>query len=304
MMRTHRIYTDQALQAGQAVTLVDDVAHYLSRVLRVTAGQSVILFNGDGSDYLAEIHRVERAAITLELSDRLPACAESPLHITLVQAISRGERMDLSLQKATELGVAALQPVCTVRTEVRLSADKLERRMEHWHKVIISACEQSGRSCLPALHQPMALTAWAQQDSQSSRVMLTPGASGSLAHLARMLHQSTTATAQEHALSGFRSVGVLDIESTMPARSSVAKASHDALLNRLATSTGATCGLAPSLAVELLVGPEGGFDEQELEFLGRHGVLAVSLGPRILRTETAGPAAIAIMQALAGDMAV
>lgn len=244
MMRRHRIYTDQALQAGLIVTLVDDVAHYLSRVLRVTAGQSVILFNGDGSDYLAEIHRVERAAITLELSDRLAACAESPLRITLVQAISRGERMDLSLQKATELGVAALQPVFTARTEVRLSADKLERRMEHWHKVIIAACEQSGRGCLPVLHHPMALTAWAQQDSQSSRVMLTPGASGSLAPI------------------------------------------------------------TPRLVVELLVGPEGGFEEQELEFLGRRGVLAVSLGPRILRTETAGPAAIAIMQALAGDMAV
>jgi 16S rRNA (uracil1498-N3)-methyltransferase len=244
MMRMHRIYTDQALQGGQTVTLTDEEAHYLSRVLRVTIGQSVILFNGDGSDYLAEIHRVERTAIRLELSDRLPACAESPLHITLVQAISRGERMDLSLQKATELGVAALQPVFTARTEVRLSADKLERRMEHWHKVIISACEQSGRSCLPALHRPIALTAWAQQDSQASRVMLTPGASGSLTRM------------------------------------------------------------APGLAVELLVGPEGGFDERELEFLHRHGVLAVSLGPRILRTETAGPAAIAIMQALAGDMAV
>src|SRR3970282_1641846 len=141
MMRPQRIYTDQALQFEQTVTLVDEAAHYLSRVLRVSIGQSVILFNGDGSDYLAEIHRVERTAITLEVSDRLPAWAESPVHITLVQAISRGERMDLSLQKATELGVAALQPVCTMRTEVRLSADKLERRMEHWHKVIISACE-------------------------------------------------------------------------------------------------------------------------------------------------------------------
>ncbi len=242
MMRMHRIYTDKALQPGQTVTLVDEAAHYLSRVLRVTVGQAVIVFNGDGSDYAAEISRVERAAIRLELSGHLTACAESPLHITLVQAISRGERMDLTLQKATELGVSAVQPVFTVRTEVRLPVGKLERRMEHWRKVIISACEQSGRSCLPVLHQPVDLMGWAQQDSRARRIMLTPGASGSLART------------------------------------------------------------SPGLAVELLVGPEGGFDDRELELLGRHGVLAVSLGPRILRTETAGPAAIAIMQALAGDL--
>ena len=241
MMRKHRIFTDQALQPGQLIPLEDEVAHYLSRVLRVTAGQAVIVFNGGGSDYAAEVSLVTRAAVHLKLGSRLPSCAESPLHITLVQAVSRGERMDLSLQKATELGISALQPVFTARTEVRIPEDKMEKRMLHWRKVIISACEQSGRARLPVLFSPVDVLVWAQQASQAKRVMLAPGADP----LACMF-------------------------------------------------TGR--------ALELLVGPEGGLEDSELEFMGRQGVVAASLGPRILRTETAGPAAIAIVQALAGDM--
>ena len=243
MTRMHRIYTDQPLRAGQVVTLTGDAAHYLSRVLRVGLGQDVVLFNGDGADYAAKVSRLDRAALILQLQSSMQACTESPLRITLVQAISRGERMDLTLQKATELGVAALQPVFTARTEVRLTEEKLDRRLQHWRKVLISACEQCGRARIPALESPVDLLAWAQQPSQALRIMLEPGAPGSLSRL--------------------------------PLRSDV----------------------------ELLVGPEGGFDDRETEFLGRHGLSAVSLGPRILRTETAGPAAIAIMQALAGDLA-
>ena len=244
MTRRHRVFTGQALVPGQMITLEEASAHYLSRVLRVTAGQSVVVFNGDGWDYTAEVGRVERAALRLRLGNRLPACAESPLHITLVQAVSRGERMDLSLQKATELGVAILQPVFTVRTEVRIPADKLERRMQHWRKVIISACEQSGRARLPELRIPVDVTTWAQQETPAQRLVLTPGAQPLAAMLAR------------------------------------------------------------GMAMELLVGPEGGFDDRELEFMGRQSILAASLGPRILRTETAGPAAIAIMQSLYGDMGI
>ena len=242
MTRRHRIFTDQELQPGQVVTLADEAAHYLSRVLRLGAGQAVVVFNGDGSDYAVEVSEMGRATIRLQLAGRLPAAAESPLRIVLIQAVSRGERMDWSLQKATELGVSGVQPVFTARTEVRLSADRTEQRMKYWRKVIISACEQSGRACVPALLAPVDVLQWAQQASQAQRIMLTPGA----APLA--------------------------------------------------------CP-SPALDVELLVGPEGGLDERELDFMDRQGILAASLGPRILRTETAGPAAIAILQALAGDMA-
>jgi 16S rRNA (uracil1498-N3)-methyltransferase len=202
----------------------------------------VLVFNGDGFDYAADVSRLGRGELGLQVQARLPAAAESPLQLTLVQAISRGERMDLTLQKATELGVSAIQPVITVRTEVRLKAEKQKRRMEHWRRVLIASCEQSGRARIPELAEPIELWAWAQQEPGLSRVALLPGASQSLASLA--------------AGKGF----------------------------------------------ELLVGPEGGFDDQELVMLKQEGIESASLGPRILRTETAGPAAIAILQAIAGDL--
>ena len=119
-LRIHRIFTRQELAPGQLLSLSGEPVHYLSRVLRVAPGQRVVLFNGDGSDYAAEVTRVDRKVLDLKVQTRLPARGESHLHITLVQAISRGERMDLTLQKATELGVTAFQPVFSARTEVRL----------------------------------------------------------------------------------------------------------------------------------------------------------------------------------------
>jgi len=240
--RIHRIFTEQELHPGQTVALADDVGHYLSRVLRVTEGQTVVAFNGDGTDYVGDVCRLDRGVLGLRVSSRLPARAESNLRITLVQAVSRGERMDLSLQKATELGVFAVRPVFSSRTEVRLEPDKLERRMLHWRKVLISSCEQSGRARLPELLPAQPLTDWAQQTADSARLVLSPDAEKSLA-----------------------SINIAG-------------------------------------ALELAVGPEGGFDDREMELLGRHGVLPVHMGPRVLRTETAGPAAIAILQALHGDL--
>ena len=240
MTRMHRVFTDQPLETGQSLSLIDERAHYLLRVLRAGVGQAVAVFNGDGADYAARVVRLDRAAVTLQLGDVLAARAESPLHITLVQAVSKGERMDTSLQKATELGASAFQPVFTARTEVRLQQGKLERRMDHWHKVIISACEQSGRARIPDLRMPADLTTWAQQSSGAGRIVLVPG------------------------------------------RASLTQ-------------------VPVGQAIELVVGPEGGLDDREVEFLEMKGTTAASLGPRILRTETAGPAAIAILQSLAGD---
>ena len=217
--------------------------HYLSRVLRVATGQRVVMFNGDGSDYAAEIIRVNRKELDLSVQTKLPARAESHLHITLVQAISRGERMDLTLQKATELGVAAFQPVLSARTEVRLKPEKLEKRMTHWAKVIISACEQSGRAVVPEVKAPLSLSEWLAVSEPVQRLVLDPVAETGM--------------------------------SSLPITGN---------------------------AVSVLVGPEGGFTSKELDDVRLMGVMAVSLGPRVLRTETAGPAAIAVLQAGVGDL--
>lgn len=241
-MRIHRVHTYQALEPGLDVALQESGAHYLGRVLRVGVGQPVVLFNGDGHDYAAEVRRVTRREIALAVSSRLPGLAESALRITVVQALSRGERMDHTLQKCTELGAAAFQPLVSERSGVRLEGEKLERRLEHWQAVVISACEQCGRARVPPVRPPLTLLGWLNQSDGGSRLVLDPNAALPLA------------------------------------------------------------GADPAEAVELAVGPEGGFSEAEFALMDGAGVAGVSLGPRILRTETAAPSAVAILQCLHGDL--
>ncbi len=214
----------------------------MSRVLRVTAGQTIVLFNGDGHDYAAEVVRPGKKEISLCVISRLPAARESGLEITVVQAISRGERMDQTLQKCTELGVVAFQPLFSERVEIRPRAEKLARRLEHWRGVVVSACEQSGRAVIPEVFPVLDFSDWLERGDDGSRLVLVPGAE-------------------------------------MP----LSRAELDG-------------------RVHLVVGPEGGFSEIELGLARSHGVEAVSLGPRVLRTETAAPAAVAVLQALAGDL--
>ena len=241
-MRIHRVYTDQALEPGTQVTLDGPQAHYLGRVLRVAPGQVIVLFNGDGRDYACDVREAGRNSLSLDVRSRLPAKPESPLHITVVQAVSRGERMDQTLQKCTELGAVAFQPVWSERVEVRLKGEKLEKRQRHWQGVVISACEQSGRAKVPEVRPAMALSEWALRPAAGARLVLAPGAERGLA------------------------------------------------------------AAAVEGAVALLVGPEGGFSDAELGLVSSSGVQAVGLGPRILRTETAAPAAVAVLQALRGDL--
>ena len=241
-MRIQRVHTYQVLEPGQELVLDEGPAHYLSRVLRVAVGQAVVLFNGDGHEYAAEVRQVGRGKVALLVNSRLPGLTEPGLEITVVQALSRGERMDLTLQKCTELGVAAFQPLSSARSEVRLTGDKLERRLGHWQGVVISACEQCGRARVPPVRSPLSIEAWLEQGIGGSRLVLDPEAPRALARAA--------------------------------------------FTDR----------------VEVAVGPEGGFAAGELELMEARGVQRVNLGPRILRTETAAPAAVAILQCLRGDL--
>lgn len=241
-MRQSRIYTPQVLATNQKVKLTGSASHYLSRVLRLSAGDSVTLFNGDGRDYSGEICDVHRQGVTISLMASQVSENESAFKITLVQAISRGERMDQSLQKATELGVFCIQPVTSQRVEVRLDEKRRAKRLAHWRGVVISACEQSGRAVIPDVKEPLCLDEWVKNSEGLTRLVLDPTAKTRLSSL------STTAD-----------------------------------------------------AVAIVVGPEGGFSDGEMKDLRIGGVKEVSLGPRVLRTETAGPAAIAVLQAVCGD---
>lgn len=249
-MRIARLYVDADLEAPGSIELDAAAAERLTRVLRLRRGDPVALFNGDGLDYRATIEPVGKGRVQVRIDSSAAAVPESPLALCLLQSLARGEKMDWVLQKATELGVAAIRPLVTERTEVKLEGDRLAARMRHWRSVVVAACEQCGRAVVPPLAEPVALDRLADAALPKLRLALHPGG----AHL--------------------RSNGL-------------APRLHEA---------------AADDGVALAIGPEGGFSELDLRLLGRAGFQPLSLGPRTLRTETAGAAALAALQSLHGDL--
>lgn len=241
-MRIPRVYVDIELRDGRQVQLPAAAAQHLAQVLRLRAGDGLVLFNGDGIDYPSEIRRTQRGEVWVEI-----ACGDggpeppAPLRVHLGIGISRGERMDFALQKAVELGASTVTPLFTERTVVHLTGDRLDKRESHWRGVVIAACEQSGRRRLPQLCRSQALDAWLGVE-----------------HPCPLL---------------------LDHRSDRP-------------LTSLAT---------PGDALTLLVGPEGGLAPDERARTLAAGFIGVRIGPRVLRTETAPLAALAVAQALWGD---
>lgn len=242
-MRRPRLHVEQRLAAGQRVVIEDPARERLVSVLRLRDGAPVVLFDGHGQDWPGQLE-LSRGNATVVLGEPTLVDNESPLQVTLAQAIARGEKMDLILQKATELGVARIVPIITERTEVRLDAERGVRRTEHWRRVIISACEQCGRARLPMLEPPVELSTFAAEAARSGirRFALHPESGQSISRIQR------------------------------------------------------------GEAVVIVVGPEGGLGDRDRATLGAAGFGALRLGPRILRTETAGLAALAALQALAGDL--
>ena len=159
-MRISRIYCALPLRSGEEVVLEGQTAHYLGKVLRLGAGAPLVLFNGDGSEYAATLVRVDKKNCAVLPGTQSWPAVESALHTVLGLGISRGERMDYAVQKATELGVNVIAPLFTEHCEVRLSDERKEKRQEHWQQVAISACEQSGRVRVPQVLAPQALSAW------------------------------------------------------------------------------------------------------------------------------------------------
>jgi 16S rRNA (uracil1498-N3)-methyltransferase len=241
-MRLTRVYVPQPLTSGAQCTLPADAAEHLSRVLRLTAGAELIVFNGAGGEFQAQLRSAGKRGALISIGEFRPREAESPLHVTLLQCLARGDKMDLVVQKATELGVTRIVPVRAERSVVQLGDARVDRRLAHWRAVAASACEQCGRNRLPEILAPRDLAGACELASPGARLMLLPAATRSL--------------------------------------------------------TGAACGLQ---AVALLVGPEGGFSAAELRLATASGFAAVHAGPRVLRTETAAIAALATLQALAGD---
>jgi 16S rRNA (uracil1498-N3)-methyltransferase len=233
-----RFYCPQPLLPGAIVDLPETVAHHL-HVVRQQAGDEVVLFNGDGGQATARLLDIGKRRASAEVVAFDAVDVELPYSITLAQGLPEGSnKMDWIVEKAVELGVTAIQPLAAVRSVVKLSGDRLDKRRVHWEGVIVAASEQCGRNRLARLAPLQEFGRWIAQPDESVRILLSPRATQSMADWAR-------ATAPR--------------------------------------------------AVTLMIGPEGGFSAQEEETALAHGALALSMGPRVLRTETAGLAALAVL---------
>ena len=173
-MSTPRFHLEAPLAPGAQLMLPPDAAHHASRVLRLREGDAVVLFNGDGGEYSARIVRFSRDGVTVDVGAFNPVERESPLAVTLVQGISAGDRMDLTIQKAVELGVAAIQPVLAERSVVRLKGERGDTRREHWRRVAASACEQCGRNRVPSIAGAIAVGDY-RAPERSLKFLLSPG---------------------------------------------------------------------------------------------------------------------------------
>jgi 16S rRNA (uracil1498-N3)-methyltransferase len=231
------------LSPGAEIALPETAARHAVTVLRLQVGDTLSLFNGEGGEYRATLVAVSKREARVRLTQFQATERESPVDITLALGISAGERMDYSLQKATELGVSAIAPLATERSVVKLAGERAGKRLQHWQHVVIAACEQCGRNRVPAVAPVQKLFDYlAAVDRNQRLLMLSPDADTPLKLV------------------------------------------------------------APTAAAVLLIGPEGGLAPAEYQAAQASGFEPVKLGPRILRTETAPVAALAVLQALWGDL--
>jgi 16S rRNA (uracil1498-N3)-methyltransferase len=182
-LRLHRLYVDEELSPQSSFELPEAAAHHAVRVLRLADGDAVVLFDGRGGEYEARLAVPGRGRVLARTGARQPVERESPLQVTLVQAVSSNERMDFTIQKSVELGVAAIQPVYAARSLVRLSGEREARKVAHWQRVAISACEQCGRNRVPQVRTPVVLERY--RAPAAIRILLAPSGSHRLAELAR-----------------------------------------------------------------------------------------------------------------------
>ena len=242
----HRFYHSNPLDLNQIIILDEFSSHHALRVMRVKVDDFLILFNGDGFEYRGRVSDINKKTINIEILSKEKNNSESPININLFQSISSNEKMDMVIQKATELGVSSIQPIFTSRSTVKLSLDRIKKRLIHWRQVSISACGQSGRSKIPTIKPPIGFDRFVEGITANSlNLLLHPDNSGESSNLPN-------------------------------------EYSGD---------------------INIFIGPEGGFSQDEVLLLKKQNCINIQLGSRILRTETAPLAIIAILQYKYGDFA-
>lgn len=184
-MRNPRIFTPQSLSAGATLALNEEASHHLARVLRFQVGNAITLFNGDGHEYAATISAIDKRSVTITINAVTAADRESPLAIHLGIAISKGDRMDLVVQKAVELGVSAITPLLSERVEVRLQGERADKKLQHWQGIVIAACEQCARNRIPTLHPITSLHDWIDHVESEKKFVLHHRSETSLGAIAK-----------------------------------------------------------------------------------------------------------------------
>ncbi|CAM2748450.1 16S rRNA (uracil(1498)-N(3))-methyltransferase [Vibrio ordalii] len=179
-MRIPRIYHPTPLQPSAIIALNDDAAGHIGRVLRMQAGQEVLLFDGSGAEFPAEITEVSKKNVLVNVLKRVEKSCESPLNLHLGQVISRGDKMEFTIQKSVELGVNTITPLISERCGVKLDAKRFEKKLEQWQKIAISACEQCGRNIVPLIRPIMQLQEWCAEPSDALKLNLHPRAKYSI----------------------------------------------------------------------------------------------------------------------------
>jgi len=200
-MRNVRIHVENPLSSGAEVMLSADAARHVAAVLRLRAGAMLELFDGSGGSHRGRIVAVEKRSVKVLLESFHPQERESLLQATLVQGISRGQHMDYTLQKAVELGVVRIVPVLTEHSNVRLDEARAGRRVDHWRRVVIGACEQCGRNRVPEVCPPQSLAAWLETDDTACRLVLDPEAELGLSVIPPPVHGISLLSGPEGGLS-------------------------------------------------------------------------------------------------------
>ncbi|WP_131782211.1 16S rRNA (uracil(1498)-N(3))-methyltransferase [Legionella gresilensis] len=242
-MRKIRVYQAGEYEIGQQIELSSEAGQHVGVVLRMQPGERLTLFCGNNYEFNTEIVSVHKKKVIVKILSKQEVNRESPCLIHLAQAISKGERMEIVVQKAVELGVASITPLITEHCAVKVDSERFEKKRLQWQAIAISACEQSGRNKIPKINPIISLQQYLRQPLPKLNVVLTPDAMQNWKGLEQKIPE-----------------------------------------------------------IGLIIGPEGGLSTIELDYLIKQQFLPMSLGPRILRTETAAIVALSVLQAVCGDL--
>ena len=243
----NRFYHSGQINIDETIVLDEFAAHHAQKVMRLKNNDQLILFNGDGSDYTGHVIIISKRQVQVSIKSKKSIESESNIRVILLQALTSSEKMDLIIQKTTELGISEIQPIVCERSVVKIKNEKIEKKLLHWRQVSIAACEQCGRAEIPTIYKPVNIIKYLEKISESdktTKIILSPEATKSLNNVIPNKKQD----------------------------------------------------------IKVLIGPEGDFTKQELDFSIQKGFSPIKIGPRILRTETAPMCILSILQYKYGDI--